>query len=230
MIQTFGTTIVRVVQAPQGERFAKIQPKRDSRAMPAVRPISFPARPLNGGRLELAPAKRGEWAVEPKLNGWRVLVHAPSMMAFTRHGETLSITREFAPALRAIREVGESSVIEWFDCEGLERRHGIGRGSLVVLDAVMPGRYQDRRNRLRAALGEPLPIDAPPVADSVTLVPSFPMADASAVYARLRELNQIWRAPYYEGIVMKRADSTYPIQTRSTTEEFARWVKHRFLN
>jgi ATP-dependent DNA ligase len=198
--------------------------------MTAVHPITFPARPLNGGRLELAPNKRGEWAVEPKLNGWRVLVHAPTMMAFTRHGEALSIIREFAAALRAVRKVGESSGIEWFDCEGLERRHGIGRGALVVLDAVMPDSYRDRRNRLRAALSEPLPIDAPPVADSVTPVPSFPMADAPAVYARLRELNQFWRAPFYEGIVMKRTDSIYPIQTRSATEEFAGWVKHRFLN
>lgn len=198
--------------------------------MTAVHTITFPARPLNGGRLELAPAKRGEWAVEPKLNGWRVLVHAPSMMAFTRHGEALSIVREFAAALRTLRKVGDSSGIEWIDCEGLERRHGIGRGALVVLDAVMPGSYRDRRGQLHAALGEPLPIDAPPVADSVTLVPSFQMAEAAAIYSRLRELNQLWRAPFYEGIVMKRADSTYPIQTRSATEEFAGWMKHRFLN
>ena len=59
-----------------------------------VAPITFPARPVNGGRFELAPAKRGEWSVEPKLNGWRVLVHAPTMTAFTRHGERLSIAKE----------------------------------------------------------------------------------------------------------------------------------------
>lgn len=198
--------------------------------MTAVHPITFPARPLNGGRLELAPAKRGEWAVEPKLNGWRVLVHAPTMMAFTRHGEALSIAREFAAALRELRKVGDRSVMEWCDCEGLERRHGIGRGALVVLDAVIPGSYCDRRDRLRAAIGESLPIDAPPVPDSVTLVPSFQMAEAAEVYSRLRELNQLWGAPFYEGVVMKRADSTYPIQNRSATEEFAGWMKHRFLN
>lgn len=196
--------------------------------MTAVHPITFPARPLNGGRLELAPAKRGEWAVEPKLNGWRVLVHAPSMMAFTRNGDALSIAREFAAALRALREVGGSSGIEWFDCEGLERRHGIGRGALVVLDAVIPCSYRDRRNRLLAALGKPLPIDAPPVADSVTLVPSFPITEAAEVYSRLRELNQLWRAPFYEGVVMKRTDSTYPIQLRSPDETFPLWQKHRW--
>lgn len=199
--------------------------------MTAVHPITFPARPLNGGRLDLAPAKRGEWAVEPKLNGWRVLVHAPSATAFTRHGEPLSIAREFAAALECIRGIwSRDPVLEWIDCEGLERRHGIGRGALVVLDAVMPGSYWDRRDRLRGAIGEPLPIDAQPGPDSVMLVPSFPIPEAAEVYARLRELNQRWGAPFYEGVVMKRADSTYPIQTRSATEEFAGWMKHRFLN
>jgi ATP-dependent DNA ligase len=195
-----------------------------------VTPITFPARPVNGGRLELAPAKRGEWAVEPKLNGWRVLVHAPTATAFTRHGERLSIAGEFAAALRTLRGVGECHGIDWFDCEGMERRHGIGRGTLVVLDAVIPGAYRDRRRNLLTAIGEPLPIDIQPPDQSVSLVPSFPMAEASAIYARLRELNHLWHAPFYEGVVMKRADSAYPIQNRSATEEFPGWMKHRFLN
>jgi ATP-dependent DNA ligase len=199
--------------------------------MTPIQPITFPARPVNGGRLELAPAKRGEWAVEPKLNGWRVLVHAPTMTAFTRQAEPLSIAREFTTALDHLHCIWpRDPVLEWFDCEGLERRHGIGRGALVVLDAVMPGSYRDRRGRLSAAIGEPLSIDAQPGQDSVTLVPSFPIAEDAAVYARLRELNQLWRSPFYEGIVMKRTDSSYPIQTRSGTEEFPGWVKHRFLN
>lgn len=197
--------------------------------MTAVHPITFPARPLNGGRLELAPAKRGAWAIEPKLNGWRVLVHAPTMTAFTRNGEPLSIAREFAAALDHLHVTWtRDPVLEWIDCEGLERRHGIGRGALVVLDAVIPGNYRVRRDQLHATLGEPLPIGAPPVADTVTLVPSFQMAEAAAVYAQLRELNRLWRAPFFEGVVMKRADSTYPIQLRSPDEAFPLWQKHRW--
>ena len=199
--------------------------------MTAVHPITFPARPLNGGRLEFAPAKRGEWSAEPKLNGWRVLVHAPTMAAFTRRGEPLSIAGEFALALEQLRDLSTRNPrMEWIDCEGLERRHGIGRGALVVLDVVMPGTYRERRGSLQVAMGEPLRIDAQPPPDSVTLVPSFPMAEAEPVYARLRELNQLWRAPFYEGLVMKRTDTSYPTQTRSATEEFAGWVKHRYLN
>lgn len=32
----------------------------------AVRPPTYPARPINGGRLELAPPKPGQWCYEPK--------------------------------------------------------------------------------------------------------------------------------------------------------------------
>ncbi len=38
--------------------------------------ITFPARPIQGGRLELAPPKRGLWYAEPKLNGWCAHSHA----------------------------------------------------------------------------------------------------------------------------------------------------------
>ena len=37
--------------------------------------ITYPARPIQGGRLELAPPKSGLWYAEPKLNGWRALIH-----------------------------------------------------------------------------------------------------------------------------------------------------------
>lgn len=33
-----------------------------------ITPITFPARPINGGKLELAPTKRGVWFAEPKYN------------------------------------------------------------------------------------------------------------------------------------------------------------------
>ena len=31
--------------------------------------ITYPARPIQGGRLELAPPKRGLWHAEPKMGG-----------------------------------------------------------------------------------------------------------------------------------------------------------------
>lgn len=53
--------------------------------------------------------------------------------------------------------------------------------------------------------------------------------DALAFYRRLRAANRALGCDFFEGAVMKRADSQYPVQLRSATEEFRGWVKHRFL-
>lgn len=52
--------------------------------------------------------------------------------------------------------------------------------------------------------------------------------DALAFYQRLREANRALRCDFFEGVVMKRAESIYPVQLRSASEEFRGFVKHRF--
>ena len=44
-------------------------------------------------------------------------------------------------------------------------------------------------------------------------------AHALAFYHRLREANRVLRGDFFEGVVMKRADSIYPVELRSATEE-----------
>jgi hypothetical protein len=103
----------------------------------AVPPPSYPARPLNGGPLELAPPKPGQWSYEPKYNGWRALVHAPTGSMFNRRGQPLSIAGEFGRALERLRAAVvrvNGRAVEWFDCEALDRRHALGRGTLLVFD------------------------------------------------------------------------------------------------
>jgi hypothetical protein len=170
------------------------------------------------------------WFAEPKFNGWRVLAHAPTGTCFNRHGAPLTIAHEFATALTLLRCYGEKLKVEWFDCEGLERRHAIGRGTLVVLDAIIPGSYVDRRERLVAGFGEPLSIESKPPERAVVLTPSFCCGDAMPTYQRLREINQQWGCDFYEGVVMKRGNAPYPMQLRSDTEECRAWAKHRFVN
>jgi hypothetical protein len=53
-------------------------------------------------------------------------------------------------------------------------------------------------------------------------------ADALAFYEKLRAANRALGCDFFEGVVMKRADSMYPVQLRSATEECRGWVKHRF--
>ena len=200
--------------------------------------LTFPARPIQGGRLELAPPKRGLWYAEPKLNGWRALIHTPSGTMWNRHGTLLTIADCFRPALAALAKLAPRGVV-WADCEALERRHNLGRGTLVVLDVVPESEtlsYVERRRVLESLLpsdsvfagdtSRPVPCGA------VVLTPTLRIeshADALAFYQRLRAANRALDCDFFEGVVMKRPDSVYPVQLRSATEEFRGWMKHRFL-
>jgi hypothetical protein len=200
--------------------------------------ITYPARPIQGGRLELAPPKRGLWYAEPKLNGWRALIHTPTGTMWNRHGALLTIADCFRPALGALAQLADRGLV-WADCEALERRHNLGRGTLVVLDVVpetgTPS-YVQRRTMLEAII----PIDAVFSGDTSRAVPCGAVvlaptmraeshADALAFYQRLREANRALRCDFFEGVVMKRVESIYSVQLRSAMEECQGWCKHRFL-
>ena len=201
--------------------------------------LTFPARPIQGGRLELAPPKRGLWFAEPKLNGWRALIHTPTGTMWNRHGTLLTIADCFRPALAALAKLASRGLV-WADCEALERRHNLGRGTLVVLD-IIPESGTPIYTARRALLESLLPCDPvfdgdisrPVPSGAVVLTPARRAdlhADALAFYQRLRAANRALGCDFFEGVVMKRADSIYPVQLLSAMEEFRGWVKHRFLN
>jgi len=200
----------------------------------AVQPPTFPARPINGGRLELGPPKPGQWRYEPKYNGWRALVPTGSM--FNRYGQPLSIAAEFGSALKRIRDLKlmvDGRSIEWFDCEALDRRHALGRGTLLVFDCIAPGLpgepWHKRKEILAQALAAheyrqvPLPeaLYAVEAHDPTELKPQ-------ELYRQLRQLNMHWGCQFYEGLVAKRLTDGYPVKLRSPSAEFVGWIKHRW--
>ena len=200
--------------------------------------ITYPARPIQGGRLELAPPKRGLWYAEPKLNGWRALIHTPTGTMWNRHGTLLTIADCFRPALAALAKLASRGLV-WADCEALERRHNLGRGTLVVLDVIPESgapSYEQRRVILESLLvcdavfggdtTRSVPVNAACLAPTLRIDDH---GDALEFYARLRETNRVLRCDFFEGVVLKRADSPYPVQRRSSTEVFHAWCKHRFL-
>ena len=198
--------------------------------------ISYPARPLNGGRFGLVSKKAVHlWSM--KLNGWRAVVHTPSGTMFNRQGQNLTIAEEFSEALDDLSR----SRIEWLDCEALERRHNIGRGCLIILDAIVPD--MKARERYSVLLGEAdnwlwpmLHIEEKPQENRVYLCKQTAMSDASNTcklvlthwWGWMQRVNQEWGAAFYEGFVAKRADSAYPIQLRSSEAECPFWIKHRW--
>jgi hypothetical protein len=131
--------------------------------------ITYPARPIQGGRLELAPPKRGLWYAEPKLNGWRALIHTPTGTMWNRHGALLTIADCFRPALAALAKLASRGLV-WADCEALERRHDLGRGTLVVLDFV-PESGAPTYEQRRVMLDVLMPTDAAFCGDTSRAVP-----------------------------------------------------------
>jgi hypothetical protein len=201
-----------------------------------VKLVTFPARPLNGGRFGLV-AKRPTYLWSPKFNGWRTIIHTPTGMMFNRHGEELTISDEFTEALENLTR----SSLEWLDCEALERRHDIGRGSLIVLDAIVPKleagkRYQLLLTQAQSLQWSILGIEHRPEANQICLCKQVAMSDASHSgkliltdwWAWMQRVNKEWDAEFYEGFVAKRLDSVYPIQLRSPDAECSSWIKHRW--
>ena len=157
---------------------------------------------------------------------------------WNRHGALLTIADCFRPALESLAKLAPRSLV-WADCEALERRHNLGRGTLVVLDVVHEATAPSYEQR-RAMLESFLSTDAVFAGDTTRSVPVNAVclapnlwvedhADALAFYRRLREANRALRCDFFEGVVMKRAGSVYPVQLRSATEECRGWVKHRFV-
>jgi len=187
--------------------------------------LTFPLRPVNGGNLDYAPPKIGDWAAEPKYNGWRSVVHLPTGTMWNRKGQPLSIAGCFQMAIEALREV---SPCDWVDVEALERRHDVGKGSLIVLDYILPQTsYLDRR----VLIEQSLPILAPctePDNNTVYGTASVDWSDAQGIWDDLRAYGATHK-PLYEGIVAKRTDSLYPLQTDNPKTEYPLWLKHRYL-
>mgnify|MGYP001393469264 CR=1 FL=1 len=191
-----------------------------------VKPITYPARPVNGGSLEFALPVSGEWWYESKLNGWRALVHVPTRTMFNRQGKRLSIEAEFEEALDVLQSVNLLADMEWVDCEALERRHAIARGTLIVLDLpMMQAPYLERIHTLHQYL-EPLEVGKP--LNGIRALCLHPEKDGMALWTRLQAENKRLGCDWAEGVVAKRADSIYPLQLRSPDVEFAFWRKHRW--
>ena len=196
-------------------------------------PITYPARPLNGGPFPKALPKSGDWFYEAKYNGWRALIHIATGTMFNRKGQPLTISGEFQTALDQIRLVLDAEAFKWADCEALERRHGIGRGTLIVLDVVPEPQYAntpyiERRHWLDIPS---LPTCYPsnrPGADTLYKSACIAPGNAAECWTELRRINARWGCEFYEGLVAKRADSIYPIQLRNPDSEFPFWLKHRW--
>lgn len=206
----------------------------------AALPPSYPARPHKGGvplGMAWKQMSHNKTIYTPKYNGWRVLLHVPTGVCYNRHLELLTIGEEFKESIYKIQKCCPDD-IEWLDCEGLERRHGIGKGTLIVLDFIPPivqheplnTTYEDRMSVLAVTLDR-VPWHEhyeKPKDDSVYLPPHFSANDVELIDDELKDMNKKWDAEFYEGWVGIKADSKYPVQLVSEDKKALNWTKHRW--
>lgn len=190
--------------------------------------LTYPMRPINGGRLELAREKPGNWVVEPKPNGYRQLINLKRSLMWSRYGTYLATAGEYKIALEKLKDALPD--VEWVDGEGLLRRHNVGQGSIVVID-ILDNTTAPLEMRREPAVNIPLlPISDALERDSIYLMPRFPWSMSSALYAEAEGAVKACKKPIFEGIVAKSMDNPqYPIQRVSPNRESPWWVKHRFL-
>ena len=154
------------------------------------------------------------------------------MLCFNRHLQPLSIAAEFAPALCQLRAVLDAPDFKWANAEGLERRHGIGRGTLIVYDvlpepAARGAILTERRAWLDAVLPPMNPVGQRPCGDHEVRV-ARSWVHPEAAWIHLQAENRRLGCEFWEGLVAKRNDSVYPFQRRSAAQDFPFWMKHRW--
>lgn len=198
-----------------------------------ARPIALPPAALDGGPLESAPPKVGEWAWQPKVDDRRVVIHRPTRTIWNQYGK-LSVAQDsgkFEAALDRLQGwpcfTFNGLSTEWLDCGLMEYRHDMMRGSIIVFDLMSVGTFAQRRAALEPC-ARPLPwatdLDEC-FNNSVFLIPQFD--NGLSLYSVLKLQNESLQRMFYEGVVAKKVDSLYPMFQRPKTAT-PNWIKHRF--
>ncbi len=209
-------------------------------------PPTYPARPMNGGRLEMAePLDMEQWRYRPKYNGRRVLLHVPTGRTWNRQLEENSWVFPSFKKLRDIIETQNNDLtvhsdvweactrMEWLDIELLYGKTSVAKRSLVVLDYISQNEiWWDRMVNLNAVFGEQMLLtNGEPMPDEVYFArPLTEMMEPQLVWEEMQEQNKAMGCTFYEGLVAYDIRSKYPIQLFSPTRETRHWIKYRFIN
>jgi hypothetical protein len=200
--------------------------------------ICYPPAPLNGGPLtSLTPPKVGEWVWQPKIDDWRAVIHTPTGTIWNQYGQLSSFTDtdKFTSALGWLRVLqSEEAQYEWLDVGMMQNRNDMMRGSVVVLDLIVPNQpFHMRRKRLESMFQHmplaTITVGRPDLAnDRVYLVPQVTGEKAGrTLYTDLQLQNVALGRKFYEGVVAKEVTSHYLFGQRPK-QQWPNWIKHRF--
>ncbi len=205
--------------------------------------ICYPPAPYDGGRLEFAPEKIGEWIWQPKVDDRRVVIHVPSQTIWNNEGK-LSIgntqKHKFQVALDELKRIWEEHanvggyMSEWIDAGLMEYRHDMMRGCIIVFDLIV-GQYtfQERRRILEKMLTILRPDISTllkgnfTIEDEAFLIHQWVVDDPLELKKFLQEENEKIGKKFYEGLVAKKLNSLYHFGL-SFKDKTTDWIKHRF--
>lgn len=160
---------------------------------------SFPARPASCD----APAWNSCYSsffIEPKFNGWRILIDQERGEVWNRKGQRSSLELQ---VLSRIRNAEIKS--RWIDGEWLGQRTKAGAGTFIVIDACEPTPYLERRK-----LFEHLEVASFRTRSNALLrMPNLPHSRLRACWDEMEFQNNKAGETIFEGFVMKK-DTKYP--------------------
>jgi ATP-dependent DNA ligase len=180
-----------------------------------------PARPTSGGPyVEPLPLSYYDWVIEPKYNGWRVVVDTESKKLYNRHGNRLSKPEAFRRATEEVSDYFDGLV----DCEGMGLRNSMGRGTFIVLDLMDSDDGYDTRTDMIGMMIPQLRIGQVPALYSIYSAPRFGKEEAVNIREKMEAFNKEWEITFYEGVVAKQKESIYYNGEKNV------WRKFRFTH
>ena len=160
---------------------------------------SYPARPMPCDAPAWDDCYSGFY-IEPKFNGWRILVDQEFGQVWNRKGQRSTLE---APVLERIKNANINS--RWIDGEWLGQRTKSGAGSFIVIDACEPLPYAERRK-----LFEHLDVATfAPRSNALMRMPNLTHSKLRACWDEMEFQNNKAGETIFEGFVMKK-DSKYP--------------------
>jgi len=194
----------------------KLQP----RALPF---ITYPARPFCCRGVTQNQAF-SNWSFEPMAKGWRCLVDLREGLVWSRNGKPLPQADQ---VIRVVKGDGYNfGPHRWLDCLLLGRASQSGTGTVLLLDLVSEGTYEERRRNFSILLQ--CPFDDIPKGRFLRL-PSFSQSGAVQAMEMMKAVNFHRQAVIWEGVICKHPLSGYETQTRSPDAECRFWAKERFI-
>lgn len=194
-------------------------------------PPTYPARPMNAGRLEGSETLLGTWRYRPKWNGRRVLCHLPTMRTWNRELEEVGYQH---PAFKKLQlMVGlRWPQCEWLDLEFLWGRSSVGKGAIIVLDYVIPTEHWELRQMVLHDIFADNELGGLCLPEKEQVYWSSPLLEGMErrAWEAMQKINGELQTTIFEGLVAYEVTSEYPIQLFTPLKETPYWMKYRFIN